>query len=203
MAQYPWITTSVTTAKFVSVNAFKKGDTQITLTVDDEAVTNLRTKNYFVGGYIACFFDTNAIGVYRICGNEPSTENASSAANEDIVLYLDEPIAKDYASGCTVDLYCSPYMNVGASSSLTGWASVVVVPQVAVASGSWFWGQTSGPCWVTPTSGITGTTIRQVYFHSDGTIKDAGTDTSLQMAGYLLYKGDNTQDDAMIQLMLE
>ena len=207
VAQYPWVATSLTTLKGVSVNAFLAGDKQIVFTgddyIEDTSPYNSLSPNYFAGGYIACFFDTNRIGIYRVTGSTASKVNGSSAANIDITLYLDEPIAKDYAAGCTVDLYCSPYMNVGASGSLTGWSSVVCIPQCAVTSGYWFWGQTAGPCWVTPTSGITGTTIRQVYFHSDGTIKDGGTDTSLQMAGYILFKGDNTQDDAMIQLMLE
>lgn len=206
MVQYPWIATAVRSAKFVSCNSFLKGDKRIVLTVDDvieDSPYAGLTKNFFVGGYINAFFDTNCIQTLRVSGNEVGTVNGSSAANTDIILYLDEPFAKDYAAGCTVDLYASPYIAVGASGSLTGWSSVVVVPHLAVTSGYFFWGQTRGPCWVTPTSGITGTTIRMTYFHSDGTIKDAGTDTSLQMAGYIIYKGDNTQDDATIMLMLE
>jgi hypothetical protein len=207
MVQYPWIATSLTSAKFVSCNAFKKGDKRIVITVDDyiedTSPYNSKQLNFFAGGYIAVFYDTNVIGIHRITGSEPSTVNADSAANCDIILYLDEPLTKDYAAGCTVDIYGNRYISIGASGSNTGWASVAVIPQCPVTSGYWFWGQTRGPCWVTPTSGITGTTIRTVYFHSDGTIKDGGTDTSLQMAGYIIYKGDNSQDDALIQLMLE
>jgi hypothetical protein len=204
MVEYPWIATSVRSAKFVSCNAFVAGDRKITLTVDDVIEDTspyaALTKNFFTGGFINCFFDTNAIQTIRVSGNEIGV---AAAANTAIVLYLDEPFAKDYAAGCTVDLYASPYIAVGASSSLTGWASVAVIPHVAVTSGYFFWGQTKGVCWVTPTSGIVGTTIRMTYFHSDGTVKDAGTDTSLQMAGPIIYKGDNTQDDCTIQLMLE
>ena len=207
MVQYPWIATSVTSAKFVSCNAFVAGDKQITITVDDILQDTSPypgyDTNFFAGGYIVAFYDTNAIGVHRITGNKPATVNADSAANCDITLYLDEPLTKDYAAGCTVDIYASRYISIGASSSNTGWTSVACIPQCAVTSGYWFWGQTRGPCWVTPTTGITGTTVRMTYFHSDGTIKDGSTDTSLQPAGYIIYKGDNTQDDAMIQLMLE
>jgi hypothetical protein len=207
MVQYPWIATSITSAKFVSCNAFKAGDKKVTITVDDyiEDTTpyNSKDKNFFVGGCVVFFFDTNAIQTINITGSEPSTVNADSAANCDIILYLETPISKDYAAGCTADIYGSRYISIGASTSNTGWSSVACIPQCAVTSGYYFWGQTKGRCWVTPTSGITGTTIRQVYFHSDGTIKDAGTDTSLQLAGYIIYKGDNSQDDAVIQLSLE
>jgi hypothetical protein len=207
MVDYPWIATSLYSAKFVSCNAFAAGDRKITLTFDDYCIDNSPyagiTKNFFTGGYLTFFFDTNHIGVYRVTGNEAATVNADSAANSDMIVYLDEPIAEAYVAGCTVDLYASPYAKIGPSTALTGWASVAVIPQIPVTTQYFFWGQTRGPCWVTPTTGITGTTIRDVYFHSDGTIKDAGTDTSLQRAGYIIYKGDNTQDDAMIMLQLE
>lgn len=206
MVDYPWIATSVRSAKFVSCNSFVAGDRKITLTVDDvveDSPYAALTKNFFTGGFINVFYDTNAIQTIRVSGNDVGNVNASSAANTDIPLYLDEPFAKDYAAGCTVDLYASPYIAIGASTSLTGWASVAVIPHVAVTSGYFFWGQTRGICWVTPSAGITGTGIRMVYFHTDGTIKDGGTDTSLQLAGCIAYKGDNTQDDATIQLMLE
>ena len=205
MVDYPWIATSVRSAKFVSCNSFVAGDRKITLTVDDVVEGDpyaALTKNYFTGGFINCFFDTNAIQTIRVSGNEIGTVNASSAANTDIILYLDEPFAKNYASGCSVDLYASPYIAVGASGSKTAYASVVVVPHVAVTSGYFFWGQTQGPCWVTPTAGITTANVRDVVFHSDGTVK-VNTGDGLQRAGYIMYKGDGSQDDSTIMLQLE
>ncbi len=205
MVQYPWIATSVRSAKFVSCNSFLAGDKRIVLTVDDvveDSPYAALTKNFFAGGYINAFFDSNAIQTLRVSGNEVGTVNADSAANTDIILYLDEPFAKDYAAGCTVDLYASPYIAIGASGSATAYSSFVVVPHLAVTSGYWFWGQTRGPCWVTPNAGITTANVRDVYFHSNGTVKVNSGD-GLQRAGYILYKGDGSQDDSTIMLQLE
>ena len=205
LVEYPWITTtSLYSLKGVVTNGVSVGAAgrkSIVVEFDDfshDTTPYAPTyKNFFAGGYCNIYYSSALIGCHRITGSEPC-ETSATAANEYITLYFDEPLPTAIDASCTMDVYPSPYMCCGNSNSGTGWSSFVAIPPCAVTADYFFWGQTKGPCWVTPNVGITATGVRDMCFHTNGTIKlpVAG----LQRAGYIMYKGDNTQDDAMIML---
>lgn len=207
LAYVPWHTNNLYATKGVSVNAAKAGDMRLISTFDDYTTDtspyNSQYKNYFQNGLAVIFQDTNIIWCIRITGNEISTVNANSAANEDMIVYLAEPLPDDLAStSVQVDLYPSPYMNQGASASVGTYGRVTGIPMTTFTSGYWGWFQTKGPCWVTPTAGITTANVHQVVFHTDGTVK-VNTGDGLQLAGYMLMRGDGSADDSVIMLQLE
>ena len=206
LVYYPWVATSLYSAKGQETNSrhiTAAGEKKMTLEfIDayplDASPYAFGKKNFLAGGYANIFFDTNLIATMRITGSDVPVVDAVTATNSDMVIYFDEPLPTAIVLASHVDVYPSPYMCIGASGSGNGWSSFVVVPPCAVTADYFFWGQTKGPCWVTPTAGITATGQREVAFHNDGTIKVHAA--GLQRAGYIIYKGDNTQDDATIML---
>lgn len=183
------------------------GQQKIVVKVDDCAVANCRTKDYFVGGMAIIFClgpesggpATNILQ-FRISGNDVSVANTDTDY-EDITVYLDEPLPQDLAALDQVDLYPSPYMNIGYSESVSVHGRVACVPMNEVASGSWFWGQTRGPCWCTPVEGITAAVTHEMAFTTDGAV--IPKTACLQLAGYMLHYGDGTQDDSLLMLQIE
>lgn len=150
----------------------------------------------FQGGQITVFPAAGvAIHEYRIVGND-----LSYTSDTYMKVYIDPPLAATEAS-TPCDLIPSPYARVGAPASVGTGRSVVVVPEILVTDTYYFWGQTRGPCWVTPNAGWTTASTRVCEFHTDGTIK-AGAGVALQHAGYLL-QANAADDDSHIMLMLE
>jgi hypothetical protein len=150
----------------------------------------------FVGGILAIF---PTVGTYiyqhRIMGNEPSY-----GSDVYMNIFIDPPLAADCAA-VACDVMPSPYQHVGAPASVGTGYSVVCVPAITVAQYSYFWGQTRGPCFITPNAEWTTASTREAEFHTDGTIK-AGAGVALQRAGYVLYY-NGTAADSYVQLMLE
>jgi hypothetical protein len=204
LAYIPWHSENTYTSKMYRVVSGDSGAKECIVTLDDSCVTNSQTKDYFAGGWLVMFHSGSVIAQFRVTGSDVSYVSTASGSNyEDIKIYLDEALPWALVADTDIgDLHPSPYMNVGASTSVGTYGSVVCVPGIDVASGSWFWGQTKGPCWVTPNAGITTAAVRDVYFHTNGTIKVNSGD-GLQRAGYLLDFGDGSQDDALIMLQLE
>jgi len=135
---------------------------------------------------------------YHILGNDASYQ--VTLADDTVKIYLDPPPQEAWVA-VPVNGLPSPYMNVGASGSVGTQSSVIVVPEIQVTNGSFFWGQTKGPAWVTPNPVWNDASKREAEWHTDGTIR-AAAGIALQRAGYLLT--DNTDaDDAHIMLMLE
>lgn len=132
---------------------------------------------------------------HRIIGND-----LSHTSNTIVRVYIDPPL-KEAAVATPVDGMPSPYMYVGAPASVGTQLSVVVVPEILVTSGYYFWGQTRGPCWVTPNAGFNTAATRECEWHTNGTIK-AAAGVALQRAGYILVNNTDA-DDAHIMLMLE
>jgi hypothetical protein len=150
--------------------------------------------DYFQGGMMVIFTATE-IQQHRIIGND-----ASFTSNTYMYIYI-EPgllVARD---GIACDVMSNPYAFVGSSASVGTGESVVCVPQITVQSGYYFWGQTKGPCFVTPSTEWKTASTRMAEFGVGGTIK-AGTGVALQIAGFQIY--DTTDDeDSYIMLMLE
>lgn len=152
--------------------------------------------DYFQGGILNVFPAAGiAIHQYRIIGND-----ASFTSDTYMWVYIDPPlIANETSTPC--DVMCSPYKNVGAPASVGTAYSVVCVPEILVTSGYYFWGQTKGPCWVTPNAEWTTASTREAEWHTNGTIK-AAAGVALQRAGYIIYC-NSADADAYIMLQLE
>lgn len=207
LAHIPWHAENTYGVRGAVKVAVKAGDNKVIVKINDSIVTNSRIPDYFVDG-VAWMLEPNEAGTAgyvvirpRISGSDISYAD-TDASYEDILIYLDEPLIKDIAAAQQCDLYPSPYRNIGASASVGVYASVVCVACSEADDGDWFWGQTRGPCWCTPTAGITAGATRMVVFANDGAIK-AAPGSAEQIAGYLLHRGDGAQDDAEIMLMLE
>jgi len=171
----------------------------ITLGADYDAIE--RTVDVFQGGLLTAYPAAprdDEIFQYHILGNDASYQVA--IAHDTVRIYLDPPPQEAWVA-VPVDGMPSPYMNVGASGSVGTQGSVIVVPEIQVTSGSFFWGQTRGPAWVTPSPGWNTASTREAEFHTDGCLK-AATGVALQRAGYLLVENTDA-DDAHIMLMLE
>ena len=152
--------------------------------------------DYFQDG-ILCVFPAAGIAIhqYRIIGND-----LSYTSDTYMKVFIDPPLAATEVS-TPCDVMSSPYKNVGAPSSVGTGYSVVVVPEILVTSAYYFWGQTRGPCWVTPNAEWTTASTREAEWHTNGTIK-AAAGVALQRAGYILHC--NAADaDAYLMLMLE
>jgi len=157
-----------------------------------------RTVDVFQGGILTAYPAAprdDEIFQYHILGND-----LSHTANTIVRIYLDPPPQEAWVA-VPVDGMPSPYMNVGASGSVGVQSSVIVVPEIQVTSGYYFWGQTRGPAWVTPSAGFNTASVRECEFHTNGCII-AGAGVALQRAGYLLAENSDA-DDAHIMLMLE
>lgn len=205
MTLYPWVATSLYSLKGVETNerhVSAAGVKKITVEFDDYAHDTSpyapTFKNFFAGGFMNIFFTSDLIATVRITGSEPCEADVTTAANEDIVLYFDEPLPTAVVAASHIDVYPSPYICQGDSDSGTVYSAFTVVPPIAVTADYFFWGQVKGPCWVTPNAGITTASIRDVGFHTNGTIKTYTA--GLQRAGYMMYRGDGSQDDATIML---
>jgi hypothetical protein len=157
-----------------------------------------RTVDVYQGGILTAYPAAprdDEIFQYHILGND-----LSHTSNTIVRLYL-FPAPEEAWTAVPVDGMPSPYMNVGASGSVGVQSSVICVPEIQVTSGYFFWGQTKGPAWVTPTAGFNTASTRECEFHTDGCIK-AAAGVALQRAGYILPENSDA-DDAHIMLMLE
>jgi hypothetical protein len=205
LVDYPWIATSLYSLKGIvtggrSVGA--AGRKSIVVESDDYAHDTSpyapTIKNFFAGGYCMIYYSSSLIGCHRITGSDPCVADATTGTSENITLYFDEALPTAIDASCTMDVYPSPYMCCGNGNSGTVYSSFVCVPPIAVTADYFFWGQVQGPCWVTPNAGITTAKVRDVAFHTNGTIITPVA--GYQRAGYIIYKGDGSQDDAMIML---
>jgi len=138
---------------------------------------------------------------YTILGNDASYE--ATLADDRCKIYIDPPLSEDMTA-VAADGIPSPYSAVGASGSGTTTRSFVVVPEIQVTTGYYFWGQTRGPAWVTPSAGWQTANYRDCCFHTNGTIIPHldSTGVAKQRCGYLLADCVDA-DDAHIMLMLE
>jgi hypothetical protein len=143
----------------------------------------------------------NEIFQFRIMGNDLPYQ--TTLANDTMKIYVDPPLLEDYAA-VPCDGSQSLYRGIEPPVTMGTSRSVIVVPEIIVTSHYYFWGQTRGPCFVTP--GVAGwitVNTRGVRFGANGCVWPiVEADGGYQYAGYLLH--DNTTlDDSHIMLMLE
>lgn len=154
-------------------------------------------KDYYAGGYVAIF--TSPLQFYRILSNTISD-------GTDTVLTLETPLRATAAIGKWCTGYPSPYVNIQNIPANPGYASVVCVPVCEVPSGSFFWGQTWGPCYAVADGTVPGITAdtREVFWAQSGNIQpyaDFGAGKG-QLAGFLIPRTENGSGDQFYMLTL-
>jgi hypothetical protein len=169
------------------------GDTKVFIATG-ASYDDAHAKDYFQGGFMT-LFTGSVIEQYRIIGNDASF-------NSDLSMYIYiNPALPTARTTVACDVMSSPYAFIGSSASVGTGNSVVVVPQIPVTSTYYFWGQTKGPCFITPNAEWTTAATREAEFHTDGTIK-AGAGVAIQHAGFVIF--DNSASaDSYVMLKLE
>ncbi len=167
--------------------------------------TEVRVVNYYAGGYYWIMYyapATTGIGIlYRIVS---STEGTGTS----VVLTLATALTRAIPAGSWSTAWPSIYNNV--SNAVMAKASMVCMPNVQVASGSYFWGQTGGPsfghCGYSPGSKDYD---RELYYKGNltgfmpGSEVDFTTDVIPQRVGYLLPNTGVVGTDNFFMLQLE
>lgn len=174
----------------------------ISLGADDDGTVT--PKDRYVDGLVTLFPPSprdDEIFEYRIIGNDLGY--TVSITGDRVKLYVDPPLSEDWTA-IPCDGLISPYAKIRSPGSGTGNHAFVVVAPIQVTSAYYFWGQTRGPAWVTPSAGWTTANYRDVCFHTNGTIiaDIDSTGVAKQRAGYIL-PVNGTDDDSHIMLMLE
>ncbi len=167
------------------------GATKLTITIagtDGYAAGGAVAKNELEGGYLVVNNNTENPENRLIVSN-----TAVATGGGTIVVELDEPIA--YAD-LTTSSYCEVLLNPYAyltAASIADFSAVMCVPAITAAATYNFWGQTWGPCWVTPGGGDStpGNTAsdRSMYFVGDGSVNGAyaiAIETGYQYAGFII-----------------
>jgi len=147
------------------------GDTKVLVTIAS-------TDGYAANGAVA---ENELVGAYFIAGNGESlvqnrmiiANTAVAATGGTITVTLDGGIANvmtKSSSYCEIILNPYRYLSKGAYQ----YQAFMCVPALNAGSGYKFWGQTWGPCWVTPGGGDTtpGSSIndRSAFFVGDGSV---------------------------------
>lgn len=169
-----------------NVTARGPGDTWVDILLDANTggAAWFGTKNEMVGGFYSQPDTDNS--QFRII-----TGHAKGSDGSIIKVYLDGPITRTMIATSFSELLQNPYANLRQSGS--DFVSVMGVPTTAIASGSYCWNQTWGPCWLNPNLPVADTAKwRTVVFLNDGSIQsfeDATGETGHQVAGFVI---DNT-----------
>lgn len=161
--------------------------------------------NELVGGFIEVWPVAGGARFMwrRIIANTAAVAGAPTS----ITITVDRPfnLAAGIASGVTI--HPSIYRNVRFPAA-AGFESAVGLPPVPVPINNYFWLQTYGRCFVSPTGAWPGSVanFRDVYFHSDGCINSSlgegigGAGPSPQRVGYVVGAGNYGTAEIMLQL---
>lgn len=169
-----------------NVTARAIGDVWVDILLDSTTggSTWFGTKNNMVGGFWSQPDSSNS--QFRIItGHEKGSNGAI------IKVYLDGPITRTMIATSFMELAQNPYAQLQQAGN--NFTSVMGVPTTAIASGSFSWNQTWGPCWLNPNLPVADTANwRTVVFRNDGSISgfnDASAEDGWQVAGFVI---DNT-----------
>ena len=166
---------------WVATVAASVGDTDMLIT--DEGIT----EDQLAGGMIALYKSAIDNTTQRhIIGNEATSGTTTR-------IYLEAPLsAAMVAADDSVEVYENPYRLVSeASNEYAAWMGV---PTITGLSGENVWGQTWGPCLVSPGNNSLDDPVgseRTVFWWNNGTIQEEAGDvtTASQYAGYILNAG--------------
>jgi hypothetical protein len=174
-------------------------------TVDATAVTHtVLTKDELVGGYMIIYGASNADVQFRgILGNDASVADTAITG-----IKIDAPLVAAVTGASTgCEVFYNPYSSIALATGTN--LSKAGVPAVEVAaSGTYFWLQTWGPCWVAPqNASFADANDRAAYWRHDGSIegeianasKNAGLN-STQYAGFLITEGFTAGPLLMLQV---
>ena len=154
--------------------------------------------NAYAGGYIALF--SSPLQFYRILSNTVSD-------GTDTILTLETTIKLACAIGIWATGYPSIYADLrNITTGAVGYNSVIAVPVCDVLSGSYFWGQTWGPCYAVADGTVPGITAgaREVFWAQSGNIEpyaDSGAGIG-QLAGFIIPHTANASGDQFYMLQL-
>jgi len=172
------------------------------LTIDVTAATHdALDKDELVGGYIIIYGASNADVQFRgILGNDAS-ESAAAITG----VNLDGPLVAAVTGASTgCEVFYNPYASIALSTGVALSKAGIPACEVA-ASGSYFWLQTWGPCWVAPqqTGFQAEANQRQAIWRHDGSIQASehgdAYDTT-QNAGFLITEGFTAGPLFMLQI---
>ena len=161
--------------------------------------------NDLAGGHIVIGNGTNQHPQCRLI-----TASTALATNGGLVtVTLDEALDTVVTVGITnIEVMMSPWLLSNGNAVNSQFVTFRGVPAVSIASGSYGWVQTQGPCWIT-SDGATGKVAwdHRLLFEANGSVKSASTATSAglqQLAGYAVDKSDSSNGNApFIDLQLE
>jgi len=105
--------------------------------------TTVRAANYYAGGYI--WIMRYAPGTTGI-GQLHRIKSSAAGVGVSVALTLEEPLAVECGASTWITAWPSIYSNI--QLGILPKASLVCIPLIEVASGSYFWGQTWGPIFV-------------------------------------------------------
>jgi len=145
------------------------GDRTIAFTVESTmgyAAGGLIAKDELIGGYLVIGHGTSKVQNFMITGNTA----CQATSDADTIVELDHPIT--IAGTLFSEIVLNPYRYLSKGS--LEYNAFMCVPAMNCAATYNFWGQTWGPCWVTPGGGDTtpGSTVddRTAFFVGDGTV---------------------------------
>lgn len=177
------------------------GATSVDITAATHAALTL---DELVGGYIIIFGASNADVQFRgILGNAASL---SGAAITDVE--LDAPLVAAVTAASTgCELFYNPWASIALSTG-TNFSKAGVPACEVAASGSYFWIQTWGPCWLAPqNASFADANDRAFYWRHDGSIEGeiaaASKNTGLnstQYGGFLITEGFTAGPLVMLQV---
>lgn len=157
---------------------------------DGVAANGVLADKELVGGYLVTghagavvmnrlIVDTDGIGV--------------SGTGGSITLTFDGPFSDALTTPFT-EVVLNPYRYLGVNEDAHDYQAVMCVPAAVTTATYYFWGQTWGPCWVTPggADNVPGNSVndRALYFVGDGTVNGGTVIDALsqghQLAGFLI-----------------
>ena len=183
--QYSGVTGGNVTARAI-------GDVWLDILLDGTTggTTWFGTKNEMVGGLWTQPDTTNPQFRY-IMGHEKGADAAT------IKIWLDGPITRTMIATSFMEIAQNPYANLRNTGN--DYSSVMGVATTVIASGSYGWFQTWGPCWMKPNQPVSdAANRRQNCFKNEGQVwafDDATGETGHQNAGFTIDRtssgGDN------------
>ncbi len=173
-----------------NVTARAIGDVWLDILLDSTTggTTWFGTKNNMVGGMWSQ--PDSTLAQFRLITGHEKGANGGT-----IKVYLDGPLTRTLVAASFMEIAQNPYNQLVRPGGTM--ASVMGVPTTNVASGSFGWNQTWGPCWMNPDLPVADTANwRTVVFVQGGGIRgfdDATGENGHQVAGFVIDKtsGDN------------
>jgi len=170
--------------------------------VDLEEAGAARVANFFQGGYFTTWPAGGPRPMHYIVKSDASTATYTR-------IYLDHPLIVVIGAAIGVQAYCSPYNNIVQGLVIQHYKTFVGMGHCGdVDEDEYFWLQTEGPVWVTPTGWAAtcpgyAADRRDVYADIGGTCRIDPGDGTLQRVGYLISATETTIGDVFVMLQLE